>query len=614
MTIARCWRRISLLAIAVAWLALACPFDDHLREFLSAHFWLPFAKVAADFERPNIRRANAPFAGMTKSQAASPLESLRRSYQQIVPRDPYSPSPVPDFEQLQQAVKTTRSLPSLRPRDREEIDLIEAKIEMRTAGTDDPELLGSAKQKFERFLRTARTPEFLSEARGWLAHIYYISGDQTTAGKMYLDELNRHGSNLSRETLLNSLYMTYRYDGGPGLLAHLEEYFDTPEHAAFAIQLVTNPHWRREIGQEEPEANTFSAYSRVMDLIAKHEDLLRRGAGSDALALLTMRTALRMGDPPAARKVADAVPVTAAARTDPDFQWMLASALFLSRDFAAAEQPLLALFHSSRASRNEQAAAAYALCGVYWKTGNTVEQLRFALWLHAFKRDPEDYKAIPAGSADMGIYWASSGWDLGMLLEAEAPIDDLRHFIDQNPKAADLRLVKYSLAVRLSRENQYRDAAAVFQSINEFRRASRMTRLAGLYEKANQPDLPAPRRLEAQYQLAEYVSGNSNGLYFNDALWNGLQRYSFQASTDTRLTRSERDAMIARERKLKDDQEELWRAHLILRDVVRDSGRTPLGRKAATLAITCLRRISERFERADEIHKADTELSNWLRR
>src|SRR5258708_645916 len=116
---------------------------------------------------------------------------------------------------------------------------------MRVGQPEEPELLQSSKKKLEAFLKTARTPEFLSEARGWLARIYYLLGDQTAAGRIYLDELNRNGSNLSRETLLNSLRMTYGYDGGSDLLAHLEEYFDTPEHAAFAIQLVTNPHWDR---------------------------------------------------------------------------------------------------------------------------------------------------------------------------------------------------------------------------------------------------------------------------------------------------------------------------------------------------------------------------------
>jgi hypothetical protein len=64
---------------------------------------------------------------------------------------------------------------------------------------------------------------------------------------------------------------------------------------------------------------------------------------------------------------------------------------------------------------------------------------------------------------------------------------------------------------------------------------------------------------------------------------------------------------------LKDDQEERWRAYLLLRDVVRGEGKSELGRKAAALALRCLHGISvERFERGEEIRKADLELSRWL--
>jgi len=38
-----------------------------------------------------------------------------------------------------------------------------------------------------------------------------------------------------------------------------------------------------------------------------------------------------------------------------------------------------------------------------------------------------------------------------------------------------------------------------------------------------------------------------------------------------------------------------------------------LGRSAAKLAISCLRRISYRFGREDEIRQGDIELSRWLR-
>jgi hypothetical protein len=228
--------------------------------------------------------------------------------------------------------------------------------------------------------------------------------------------------------------MNYGYDGGPKLLAHLEEYFDTPEHAAFAIQLVTNPQWQRETGRFE-SADDFRAYGRIKDLLAKHVSLLRSTDGASTLALLAMRTALRMGDPSAARQIADTVPADAAIRATPDFNWMSASARFLSHDYASAEQPLLALFRSSSASAGQRAAAAYGLCGVYWKSRNVTERLRFALWLHAQDRRDESM-AMPAGLADLSVYWASSGWDLGMLLDTEAPVDALQSFVDQNPGLA----------------------------------------------------------------------------------------------------------------------------------------------------------------------------------
>src|SRR5947207_4970925 len=144
--------------------------------------------------------------------------------------------------------------------------------------------------------------------------------------------------------------MTYGYDGGPELLAHLEEYIDTPEHAAFAIQLVTNPHWNRETRwerrgrQSDRVDNASPTDARIKDLLQKHSHLLSSNQGADTLALLAMRIALRMGDPPAARKIADAIPPDAAVREEPDFNWMLASANFLSREYAATEPPLLALF------------------------------------------------------------------------------------------------------------------------------------------------------------------------------------------------------------------------------------------------------------------------------
>jgi hypothetical protein len=140
-----------------------------------------------------------------------------------------------------------------------------------------------------------------------------------------------------------------------------------------------------------------------------------------------------------------------------------------------------------------------------------------------------------------------------------------------------------------------------------------MRRLALLYRKTSDPGLSTEERLEAKYAMAEYLANNPVRMYFNDSLWFGLQRYGLAASGDGRLTREERERLMAGERKLKDDQEERWRSYLLLREVVRDAADVDRRRRAAKLALQCLRGISERFGREEEIRKADIELSNGLR-
>jgi hypothetical protein len=583
-----------LLSLGFLW---ACAFDTALREYLSGNFWLPFAKGPSSFEKPGVPRINAPFAGMTITAGDTPLERLRIAY---FPLSEPEERPSFDVEESRQAVAAARSDPSLTPKEKEEVALLDAKIDLRAGEPDRQPLLASAKKKLTDFLATAHTPEYLSEARGWLARIAYLSGDQTAAGKIYLDELNRAGSNLSRQTLLNSLRMTYGYDGGDGLLQHLEDYFDTPEHAAFAIQLVTNPHWPGDYNQFERDP-LLQSYPRIKALLAQHASLLQAKSGSGTLALLAMRTALRMGDPREARAVGQAVPANAAVRGEPDFNWMLASAYFLNHQYASAARPLLALFRSPQASPAQKSAAGYGLCGVYQKTGNIQEQLRYALWLRTARTD-QDYVTIPAGVEDLSIYWAASGWDLNLLLDAQASIEDLQAFITRNPSLHGIRLVKYSLAVRLTRENRYAEAADLYQSIHALPRAARMRQLAALYA-AND-----------KYALAQFISAHEDGIYFNDAIWAGYQRYALQASGDYRLTRAERQKLIALERKLQDDQEEFWRAYLILRDVVDHSHESSQAHKAAILALQCLRGINDRFGRQDDIRKADIDLLRWLAR
>jgi hypothetical protein len=198
-------RCLTALFLAAA-LACACGYDTSLREYLSTRFWLPFARQASSFERNDVTRASEPYAGMATSDEGTPLAKLRAAYQQIAQpvSEPF------DLAPYREAIAAARADASLGERDREEVDLIDAKIDMRAHMAEESALLLSSKAKLDRFLQSAKTPEFLSEARGWLARVDLILGDQTSAGKIYLDELNREGSNVGRESVLNSLYQTYR--------------------------------------------------------------------------------------------------------------------------------------------------------------------------------------------------------------------------------------------------------------------------------------------------------------------------------------------------------------------------------------------------------------------
>ena len=599
-----------LLSLSLVW---ACGFDHSLREYLYAHFWMPFAKRASDFAKTPQSTAFVPYAGMATTSVAPALVELRSAYREIAfPGS--SLDPPRDFQLVKKTLAAAQAARSLTPSEREEIDLIDAKIDLRA------DAFPAAKQKLKAFLGRSKTPAYRSEARGWLAYAHLQMGEQTAAGKIYLDELNRPDSNLSRRNMEDSLAMTYGRDGGPKLVADLESYFDTAQHAAFAIHLVTNPSGREfsyndESIDREPNAPPPIPYTRIKVLLEKHSRLLQSETGANALALLSMRTALSGGDPPAAVRLATRVPANAAIRREPDFLWMLASAHFLSRQYERAEGPLLALSRSRQASPTQKAAAAYGLCGVYQKLNQPIEQLRYSLWPNLQTNENEDFAGRYGEVLTQSIYWGvTTGWDRNLLLEAEAPIEALRGFIDQYPKAPQLALVRYSLAVRLARENQFNESAQIFHSLGVAYRTNRMRRLAALYGEAYRADALGAESLEAKFALAQFLSENSERVFFNDRIWDRLQSYFFYGAKDTRLTAPERLRQATLERKLKDDQEERWRAYLILREVVTDAGPTPLGRRAAELAIRCVRRISERFDRPTEIRDADIELSLWLRR
>jgi len=135
---------------------------------------------------------------------------------------------------------------------------------------------------------------------------------------------------------------------------------------------------------------------------------------------------------------------------------------------------------------------------------------------------------------------------------------------------------------------------------------------------AEAQDLPIDAiymQAESSKTIYEFLSNNSERVYFNDTLWDGFQNHALTVNSDARLTRDERERFVSGERDLRDVQEERWRAFLMLNEIVDRAGKTPLGRKSARLALRCLRGIAaQRFGREEAIQQADVRLSNWLRR
>ena len=144
-------RRWSLLLLGLL-TACACPWNDELREFLNAHFWLPFAKQSASFERPNVRRMDAPFAGMTAAQGDSPLARLRTAYQEISQPEIFSAhcQITTRNSPLQQAVAAARADRSLTGREKRKWIWWKQKSKCARANPTSPNCWRARRRNFRR--------------------------------------------------------------------------------------------------------------------------------------------------------------------------------------------------------------------------------------------------------------------------------------------------------------------------------------------------------------------------------------------------------------------------------------------------------------------------------
>jgi hypothetical protein len=619
-----------LIFIIPSSVIFACGIDYTFRAYLDKRFWQPFSKYeqglgeALKPGQKNDSQTNNTcmeyiFAGMSTDPTSTSIQSIRNAYRNN------------DFADAKRMIEASKSM-ALSEKEREELLLVEAKIAMRE-GEKEPinnDRLREAQQKLIAFLKTSITPEWQSEARGWLARVYYLLDDYPSATKIYLDELRKDDTVHSRESMIASLRTLFPYNGSAARLSdHLEDYFDTPEHALFVVNIATNP-----VYDSEKEISQMSVVAqKCIIALQKHTELFNTGAMSDQLALALMRTSIYQGDTRAALSYASMITSTSKVIHNADYNWMIALAHFLQGEYQDSEAPLLRIVNSKQSTSRERNAASQGLIGVYQKTGSRVDQLHAAFlyqWISNSYEDEYGSYFNPSGTAYTGfMYWPLGGilFDLPYLLDVQLTDDELLQYLNKYSstdaliqpwlalrKRTAIEIVKYELAVRYSRQERYHAAANIYEDLQARPRAKRMWELVKLHADSVNKSFTSQQLQEACYTYASYLEDHSTQIFFNDMIWNGLQTWTFLGTyNDQGLSQEERDLYKKQERRLKDEQEERWRAYKIFVTVMEQAGHSDLGRRAAEKAIESLRLIStNRFGRQNEINAAEMKLIKWL--
>lgn len=504
-----------IMSIGGATIVYTCAFESTLRAYLDRRFWQPLAKFAEGLSKdvpPSSQQPLQPFAGMAVAGTRPAVQAVRNAYHPLARSDDTftsqkSPEEVRTLCIQARVAVATALQAELSETEQEEVRLVEAKIDMREGEVGSQEALRRAQDKLQSFLSIVRMPTLASEARGWLARVYYLLGDYSSAAKIYLDELTVANSALSRETLLTSLRNLFPYNGSSSRLAdHLEEYFDTPRHALFVVNLVTNPVY---FDQEERRAMSAVA-KQVLAALQNHRELFHSGPESEALTLALMRAALYMGDSKAALTYSRLIPPTSATANDSDFNWMTAACHFLQQDYVAAEAPLLRIYRTTKRGDRIRMVAAQALVGVYQKLRRPVDQLHTAFLyeqsrIETYAREKRLYEKGENPTLDLArrfVEWPYSGWliDLSYLLDMQLTDRELRTYLKRHGRSREPiwqtgrygrphhrsapEIVEYALAVRLARREEYAQAATLYRKLGSWPRAVRMQKLAKLYATA----------------------------------------------------------------------------------------------------------------------------------
>jgi hypothetical protein len=614
------------VAVVLAIVAEACGPDLVFRAYLGRNFWKPALKYVAELSRglPPEKTAYSPYAGMAPGGGSQSLQKLRDTYRALFPDPLTSPSgalnwPESTLQNLRDIVGTTMVTDT----ERDEFELLRCKIDLRAARFDDDAALSNAGSCLEAYLSKPRPAAMASEARGWLARTDFLRGKHARAAKFYLDELRRETSNIRRERLLESLRLIQPK------AEELDEYFDTPEHALFAANRITNFDDYQDLA------------GPLIERLEQHQSLFQQGAASGALAISLMRAATRMGAPDSTLRFAERVAATDDLRKTAEYNWLAGIARFQKKDYPGAESALRNVLVAREADSRLKTFAANGLVGVYANLDQHVNELWAAFQAHSFSDAASGDNTAPGIRVYNTELWNTEliglNFDASYLMDAQMSESELEDylkrygnepdgsFLNYPRKISFHEAVRYAIAVRHARREDYGGSAAIYDELKS-PRAARMRQAAELFENTKRTGLSDEQHLEALYEYAAFLSSNEDKIFFNDTLWSGFQRFAFiNPSPDapegsvivqnrTGLTKEEAARFDQLDRRLRDEQEEYWRAYQILNAIVDRAGPTPLGKKAAQRALISLRGIrTDRFGRSEEIKSADARLTQWLK-
>jgi len=599
---------------AVALVTEACGPDITFRAYLARNFWRPAWRYVGEMTRglPGENTTFVPYAGMSPEKGGA-LARARTAYRDLFPNYTsfnrgIGPLNWPDatITELRELIRNTSPSNS---DEAHELELLRCKVELRALKDGSDAALPQVRACFDKYLSQPRPAALASEARGWIARVDFLSSKGSSASRYYMEELASPVSNIARERLLLSLLMIQP------TADDLEGYFDTPAHALFAVNQITS--LKSSTGVEPA----------MITALEKHADLFKKGAGSDQLALALMRASLSLGGPAATLRYSEQLPKDAALRKSAEYNWLVGAARYQEKDYAGAEAPLRVVLTAADTDSRLKVFAANALIGVYEKLNRPVDELWAAFQASSPDSAPDNREQRMPINTDYSYELWSTGlvginFNTAYLLDAQMTDAQLETYLKRfrEPNVA----VRYALAVRHARHEDYTGALKVFEELHSTERADKMRTAAALFAETKARDKTSQQKLEALYNYADFLAQNEDHIFFNDSLWEGFQRGAFikpdfdqpqnwSAERWKSLTPEEIAKYEQLDRQLRDNQEEYWRAYKILNQLVSQAGRTELGRKAAELAIVCLRRIrTDRFGRQEEIKAADLRLSRWL--